>query len=86
MKWPASEPWNGGEKKVFKFDNGYGASLIKCPGSYGYDDDLWELAVLKDGQLCYDTPITDDVIGRLNDPEADAILEEISRLPPAIVH
>lgn len=86
MEWPRSELWNGGERKFFKFDNGYGASLVRCPGSYGYEDGLWELAVLKNGELCYDTPITDDVIGRLNDPEADAILEEISRLPPFLIH
>lgn len=86
MEWPKSEKWNGGERKLFKFDNGYGASLVKCPLSYGGEDGLWELAVLKNGELCYDTPITGDVIGYLNDPEADEILEKISRLPPAVIH
>lgn len=86
MQWPESELWNGGERKVFKFDNGYGASLVRCPGSYGYEQGLWELAVLKDGNLCYSTPITDDVIGNLNDPEADSILEEIAKLPPITLH
>jgi len=47
MQWPESESWNGGERKLFEFDNGYGASLVKCPGSYGYEQGLWELAVLK---------------------------------------
>ena len=86
MKWPKSERWNGGERKLFQFDNGYGASLVRCPYSYGWEDGLWEIAVLKDGDICYDTPITDDVIGRLNDPQADEILERIAQLPPAVVH
>ena len=32
---------------IFKFDNGIGASVIKHIGSYGYDQDLWELATIK---------------------------------------
>lgn len=86
MKWPESERWNGGERKTFQFDNGYGASLVKCPGSYGYEEGLWELAVIYNNDVCYDTPITDNVIGYLNDPQADEILERIARLPPAVIH
>lgn len=69
-----------GIQKVYQFPNGYGASVIKHKGSYGYDKGLWELAVLHEGELCYDTEITSDVIGRLNDPEVDNILGQISRL------
>lgn len=86
MKWPESKPWNGGESKTFEFENGYGASMIRCPGSFGYEKGLWEIAVLKDGKLCYNTPITDNVIGYLNDPQADAILHDIANLPPSEVH
>lgn len=69
-----------GIQKVYQFPNGYGASVIKHKGSYGYDKGLWELAVLHEGELCYDTEITGDVIGYLNDPEVDNILGQISRL------
>ena len=68
-----------GIQKVYQFPNGYGASVIKHKGSYGYDKGLWELAVLHEGELCYDTEITGDVIGHLNDPEVDNILAQISR-------
>ena len=69
-----------GIQKVYQFPNGYGASVIKHKGSDGYDKGLWELAVLHEGELCYDTEITGDVIGYLNDPEVDNILGQISRL------
>ena len=71
---------NGGIQKVYKFPNGYGASVIKHRGSYGYQKGLWEVAVLFHGELCYDTEITSDVIGHLNDPEVDNILGKIFRL------
>jgi hypothetical protein len=73
--------YNGGIQKVFKFPNGYGASVVRHKNSYGYKKGLWEIAVLDEaGNLCYDTPITGDVIGYLNDPEVDNLLGQISRL------
>ena len=80
MKWPESRFFDGKEQKLFSFENGYGASLVRGPYTYGRKGS-WELAVLCDGKLCYTTPITDDVIGDLNDAQADALLEEIARLP-----
>ena len=74
---------NGGIQKVYKFPNGYGASVIKGPYTYGGKKGLWEVAVLKGEELCYDTDITSDVIGHLNDPEMDAVLRQIERLPNA---
>jgi len=74
---------NGGIQKIYKFPNGYGASIIKGPYTYGGKDGKWELAVLKGEELCYDTDITSDVIGHLNDPEIDAVLRQIERLPNA---
>ena len=44
-----------GVRYVFRFENNYGASVVKHLGSYGYDEDLWELAVLRFGkydELC----------------------------------
>ena len=72
--------FNGGIQKVYEFPNGYGASVIKHKGSYGYSKGLWELAVLNEGELCYDTEITNDVIGYLNDPEVDRYLRRINQL------
>ena len=44
-----TSPMNGGVQHTYKFPNGYGASVIRHEGSYGYSQGLWELAVL-DGE------------------------------------
>lgn len=76
-------PMNGGSQRRYKFDNGYGASVVRGPYSYGGDAGLFELAVLDSaGKLTYDTPITDDVIGYLTDDAVEALLAEIAALPP----
>ena len=72
-----------GIQKVYSFPNGYGASVVKHKGSYGFNDNKWELAVLKDNELCYTTDITSDVIGHLNDPEVDAVLKQIELISVA---
>lgn len=75
---------HGGIQRVYKFPNGYGASVIRHKGSYGFTKGLWELAVLDDtGDLCYYTPITDDVIGHLTDEEVNLKLNEIRGLQAA---
>ena len=71
---------HGGVQKVYEFDNGYGASVIMHQGSYGFSKGLWELAVLHNGSLCYDTPITNDVIGHLNEEEVNNYLNLIKEL------
>lgn len=63
------------------FDNGYGASVVKHEFSYGGDKGLYELAVLdKDGELTYDTPITNDVIGYLREIDVTDVMEKIQKL------
>lgn len=76
--------WEG-IQYIFKFENSYGASVVKHDGSYGHQNDLWELAVIKfrrDGEwdLVYDTEITDDVIGWLKDEEIKELLARIKGL------
>ena len=62
------------------FPNGYGASLIKGDGSYGL-----ELAVITAEGLCYDTDITDDIIGNIeNLEELNGYLDRIKALPSIV--
>ena len=74
-----------GVNHKFVFPNGYGASVIKHLGSYGYNQNLFELAVLKkvtenEYELCYNSPITDDVIGCLTNEDVLEYLEKIKKL------
>lgn len=79
----------GGTQKVYRFPNGYGASIVRFMGSYGYDDGKWELGVVKwesdkwegdDYKLTYETPITDDVLGYLTWEDVEKHLAEIKSL------
>lgn len=76
-------------KHIYRFKNGYGASVVmmnRCMfGTYGADENLWELAVLKfdengENNIVYDTPITNDVIGWCNDDKIEQLLHAIAKL------
>lgn len=71
-------------QKIYRFRNGYGASVICNDISYGHEEGLWELAVIKwnedEWSLCYDTEITNDVIGYLNEQAVDNVLQQIEAL------
>lgn len=77
-------PLNGGTQKLYRFENGFGASVVQHEFSYGGDAGLWELAVIRfDGDewyLEYETEITDDVIGWLDWNEVDDLLSRINAL------
>ena len=66
------------------FPNGYGVSVVQFPGSYGYEEGLYEVAILKeleeDWEICYDTPITDDVIGYQSVEDIDNLLSQVESL------
>lgn len=72
------------EQYLFKFKNGYGASVVKGKGIYGSREFPYELAVIKhcgdNWELCYTTSITNDVLGYLNEDGVVEILEEIQEL------
>jgi hypothetical protein len=71
----------GGIISRISFDNGYGASIVKGPMSYGGDRGLYELSVLdSNGELKYDTPVTSDVEGYLSEEDVTKLLEQIQKL------
>ena len=69
-----------GVQQIYKFPNGYGASVVKHQVSYVGKSQLWELAVLKGEDLCYTTPLTSDVLGWLTDEDVQRALKEIAKL------
>jgi hypothetical protein len=64
------------------FDNGFGISVIKTCISYGHKQGLFEIAVLNSTteELCYDTPITNNVIGNLTSHEVTYYMSKIQSL------
>lgn len=66
------------------FANGYTASIIT--DGYGCSEGLYELAILHDGDLCYDTPITDDVLGYLTLKDVEELLYKIEKLPFRVIN
>jgi hypothetical protein len=74
-------PMGMGKQCIVQFSNGYGASIVQGPNTYGGKDGLYELAVFgKDGQITYSTPITDDVVGYLSEQEVEKTLIDIKNL------
>jgi hypothetical protein len=85
MKFGRFEPYI--EEQESHFKNGYGASVIRDPRSYGQPNKLFELAVLKQNNqhpLCWDitygTPITSNVLVNLGYDDVVKYLEDISNL------
>ena len=78
VKKEIKEHHHGGVQHTYDFKNGYGASVIKTPFSYGGSKGLWELALCRDGELYYNGDYP-DVVGHLNDAEVDQHLQTISR-------
>jgi hypothetical protein len=76
-------PATGVQAKHF-FNNGYGVSVVKFPGSYGSEQGLYEVAILKgvaeNWDICYNTAITDDVLGHQSEEEVEVLLYETENL------
>ena len=68
-----------GVQAIMNFKNGYGVSVVKFSGSYGYPN-LWELGVLYGGDLTYNTPITEDVMGNLSENEVSEVMLKVQKL------
>lgn len=78
---------NGGIQKLYRFENDFGASVVRHDFSYGNSEGLWELAVIEfvgdgdnDFEISYSTHITDDVLGYLSDEDVMRTLGEIKSL------
>jgi hypothetical protein len=79
----------GGIHAHMMFDNNYGISCISGPYTKGGIAGLYEIAVIKFplgekySVLCYDTPITNDVIGHLKADMVTDYMRQIQELPNA---
>jgi hypothetical protein len=84
-------PMGEGHHGLIFFPNGYGVSVVryknpisKTFSSYTLNDSEWEVAVIignkDDWRLCYDTDITDDVLGHLTEGEVDWVMLQVQQL------
>ena len=73
-----------GLQAILFFPNGYGISVVRNACSLTTVD-TWEIAILKGTEsnynLCYDTPITNDVIGYCSEEKVSNIMKQIQDLP-----
>ena len=83
LKFKETRRHDSGVKALHKFANGYSASEIRTPYSYGGEEGLYDLAVLRGDRLDYTTPVTDDVKGWLSEDDVTRLLGEIEALPAA---
>lgn len=69
-----------GLQAVMNFDNNYGVSVVKFNGSYGFNSDLWEVAILYKDALTYNTDITDDVLGHQTEQDVTDVMKKVQAL------
>lgn len=70
----------GSTMAKIQFDNGYGVSIVFGKMFYSNGVDTYECAVTHYGELCYDTWITNDVMGYLSKEELMQTIYEVERL------
>ena len=70
---------NGVQAKM-AFDNGFDISVIKCAGSYGGEDGLYEMAIYYGKEITYNTHITDDVLGHQTEDDITKAMKDVQLL------
>jgi len=75
------ESFKEAKHAVENFDNNYGVSVLFGSCFYSNGIDTYEVAILFDGALTYNTEITSDVIGHLSEDEVTEIMEMVQSLP-----
>ena len=81
IKFEMMDSFYDGVRSNTMFDNGYGISVVRHRYSYGGPSGLYEIAILdSDGNLTYNTPITNDVIGYLTPKEVTEFMVKIQEL------
>jgi hypothetical protein len=75
-----------GENAFEIFPNHYGISVIRGPYTYGGKKGLYEIAVLrmtpemKYSEICYDTSVSNDVVGNLTPEGVTEYMKLIQKL------
>lgn len=75
-----TESYKDAKNASMTFDNGYGISVLFGRNFYSNGEDTYEVAVLKDDKLCYDTEITNDVLGGQTKEMVTEVMIKIQKL------
>ena len=71
---------NFGKQARMNFNNGYGISVLLGEMFYSNGKNTYEVAVLYDNKLTYNTPITNDVLGWQTAEQVTEIMSRIQDL------
>ena len=82
LKFKPKKGFKWQKQACLLFENGYEASVLFWSMFYSNGKDTYELAILHNWKLCYDTGLTDDVFGWISKDEVTELLKKISSLPP----
>lgn len=69
--------YGNAKQAVMEFENDYGVSVLMGECFYSNGVDTYELGVLYEGGLTYNTDITDDVIGYITEEEVTEIMKRV---------
>ena len=81
---PIRKEYMNAKHAKMQFENGYGISVLKDTLFYSNGIDTYEVAVLDNNGICYNTSITNDVIGYVDADEVSNIMKRIQELPPVV--
>ena len=70
----------GAKIAKMNFENGFGVSVVIGSIFYSNGINSYEVAVTKNGNLCYDSGLTYDVFGRQSSREVTKIMKEVQEL------
>lgn len=65
------------KRAILNLDNEYGISVVLGKPSYSNGVDTYEVAILRNGKICNDTPIAKDIIGFQTKEQINEIIERL---------
>jgi hypothetical protein len=68
----------GYSRAFLDFPNGYGLSVVTGPYVY-CGPGTFEVAIFYNDKICYDTPLTSDVLGYQTPEDIDEIIQKVEK-------
>lgn len=80
LKFKQHNLWWSNKHARLDFENWYWVSVVSWPLFYTDFENPYELAVMKNWNICYDSWITEDVIWHLDEKSVEDIMINIQKL------